>query len=196
MLYRSIAILLALILVNPAIRAQGRADMLKANESKLQYPLFKGSLLTGILPVEKLTMPYSNKGKVKLAFDVSEAQSDPTKPSESIEEVMRIMNLHVAAGVKPDAIDAIVIVHGPGAASFLNNENYVKRFNKGDNPNLPLISEMQAKGMKFVVCGQTLALRGFTLNNFADKLGSAYSAMTLKSDLNSQGYMIFPVVTH
>jgi len=193
MIQRLPALIVIFLLFTNILMAQGRAELLKTHASKLQYPLFKVSPLTGVFPIQ-VTTPYSNKGKVKLAFDFGESSSDPAKPSEGLEEVMRIMNLHVAAGIKPGNIEAVVIVHGPGAGSFLENGEYNERF-KGDNPNLPLIKEMQAKGMKFVVCGQTMGMRGFQLNAFAEGMGSVFSARTHLSDLDSHGYMIFPVIT-
>ena len=169
-----------------------RADLLKAQESRVIYPLFKGGILSGILPAGNVTMPYTAKGTCKIFFDFAVAAPDPAQPHPGLDEVMRILNLHVAAGVPPNKLDVYLVYHGPGAASFLNNENYNKRF-KQDNPNLAHIKQLQEKGVKLVVCGQTLELRGLKMTSFPEGILKAYSAITARSDLQSQGYTLYNI---
>jgi intracellular sulfur oxidation DsrE/DsrF family protein len=169
-----------------------RTAALKANESKLIYPLYKGSVEMGVMPVENVQFPFVHKGTSKVVFDVSAATPDSARNTYNagLLEAMRILNLHVAAGVPPEKIDAVVVFHGPAAASFFNDEVYNKRF-KMNNPNGALIQELKAHGVKFVVCGQTLALRNLTIDAFPAGVQKAYSARTALSDLQQQGYAVY-----
>ncbi len=172
----------------------GRSALLKANEAKLIYPLFKGSTNMGVMPVDDISMPYSGSKKCKIVFDLSQPTKEPAKglANEGIEEIMRILNLHVAAGVKPENIDAYIVFHGPSAASFLTDENYNKQF-KINNPNLALVQQLNEKGVKIVVCGQTVAFRGLTMKDFPSLVLKSLSARSALTDLQSRDYVLYDI---
>ena len=175
-----------------SLQAQNRAAILKANEAKLVFPLYKGAVDMGVMPVENVGFPFAHKGVAKIAFDVSAATPDSARGSfnSGLLEAMRIPNLHAAAGVPKDKMDVVVVFHGPGAMSFLNDEIYNQRF-KMKNPNLALIKQLQDNGVKFVVCGQTAAFRNFTEASYAPGTLKAYSARTAISDLTQRGYAVY-----
>lgn len=174
------------------LHAQNRTAILKANEAKLTFPLYKGSYEMGVMPVEDVSFPFAHKGVAKIAFDLSAATPDSARGSfnSGLLEAMRILNLHAAAGVPKEKMDVVVVFHGPGAMSFLNDEIYNQRF-KTNNPNLALVKQLQANGVKFVVCGQTAAFRGFTAASYVPGTLKAYSARTAISDLTQRGYMVY-----
>jgi intracellular sulfur oxidation DsrE/DsrF family protein len=193
---RLFALILTYILVSFFSNAQdkpltGRAAALKAKESSLIYPFVKGSTSTGVFPVENPTLPYGYKGKCKLVFDLG-YQAEKGQVNGGIEEVMRIINLHGAAGVKKENLDVYVVFHGAAAASFLDDDLFNKQF-QVSNPNLPLIKQLQDAGVKLVICGQTLGLRNLNISSFPDGTLTAYSAITATSDLVQRGYMLYDV---
>jgi intracellular sulfur oxidation DsrE/DsrF family protein len=189
---KPILFLLALLFVFVTGTQAQRTAILKANEAKLIYPLYKGSYEMGVMPVEGTTYPYQHKGICKLAFDISAATPDSSrdKANSGLLEAMRILNLHVAAGVPKEKLDVVIVFHGPAAMSFLNDENYNKRF-KMNNPNMSLVSQLKDNGVKFVVCGQTMAFRNFTLDVFSPGTMKAYSARTAIADLQQRGYAMY-----
>ncbi len=194
--YRSFALIFACIFMSIGLQAQqkpltGRAAALKAKEALLIYPFFKGSTSTGVLPVDNPSLPYSHKGKCKLVFDLGYT-TEKGQINGGIEEVMRILNLHGAAGVKKENLDAYVIFHGSATASFLDDDIYNKQF-QVSNPNIPLIKQLQDAGVKLVICGQTLGLRSMDISSFPDGTLKAYSARTASSDLVQRGYMLYDV---
>jgi intracellular sulfur oxidation DsrE/DsrF family protein len=194
--YRYFVLIIACTVMTIGVQAQqkpltGRAAALKAKEALLIYPFFKGSFETGVLPVDNPTLPYGHKGKCKLVFDIS-SESEKGQINGGIEEVMRILNLHGAAGVKKQDLDAYVIFHGPATASFLDDDLFIKQFQVA-NPNLPLLKQLQDAGVKLVVCGQTLGLRSLDISSFPDGTLKAYSARTASSDLVQRGYMLYDV---
>jgi intracellular sulfur oxidation DsrE/DsrF family protein len=193
---RYFALIIACIVMTIGIQAQqkpltGRAAALKAKEALLIYPFFKGSTNTGVLPVDNPTLPYGYKGKCKLVFDMG-YEAEKGQVNGGIEEVMRIINLHGAAGIKKQDLDVYVIFHGPATASFLDDDLFNKQF-QVSNPNLPLIKQLQDAGVKLVICGQTLGLRNMDISSFPDGTLKAYSARTATSDLVQRGYMLYDV---
>jgi intracellular sulfur oxidation DsrE/DsrF family protein len=191
------SIILTLLLVsslNTFAQPGARTAALKANESKLIYPVYKGSVEMGVMPVENVQFPFIHKGACKIVFDISAATADSARNTfnTGLLEAMRILNLHVAAGVPKDKIDAVVVFHGPAAPSFLNDETYNKRF-KINNPNGRLIEDLKSNGVKFVVCGQTVGLRNMTMDAFPPNVQKAYSARTAVSDLQQQGYAMYTI---
>lgn len=176
----------------PTSSAANRAAVLKANEQRLLYPFVKGSTNTGVMPVEKVNFTFSYKGPTRLVYDLTQPTGDPSKGelNQGLEEIARQLNLQAVAGAKN--ITAYIIFHG-GAAQFLtNDETYRKKFNM-DNPNLPLVKKIMDKGVTFVVCGQTLELRGMKIENFPEDVQKAYSARSALADLQSRGYIMFPI---
>jgi intracellular sulfur oxidation DsrE/DsrF family protein len=54
-----------------------------------------------------------------------------------------------------------IVLHGEATKSVLNNAAYKARFQIEQNPNLPLIRELQKAGVEVLVCGQALNYNGF-----------------------------------
>lgn len=176
----------------PLSSAANRAIVLKANEQRLLYPFLKGSTNTGVMPVENVEFPFVHKGPLRLVYDLTQPTTDPGKGeiNQGLEEIIRQLNLQAVAGAKN--ITAFIVFHG-GAAQFLtNHETYRKKFNL-DNPNLPLVKQLMEKGVTFVVCGQTLELRGMNIKNFPENIQKAYSARSAIADLQSRGFILFPI---
>jgi intracellular sulfur oxidation DsrE/DsrF family protein len=169
----------------------GRAAALKAKESVLIYPFFSGSTNMGVMPVKNPTFPYMHKGKTKLVFDMAQ-EAEKGQINGGIEEVMRIINLHGAAGVKKSDLEVYVVFHGSGTASFLDDDLFNKQF-QVNNPNLPLIKQLQDAGVKLIVCGQTIGLRNLDVAAFPDGTLVSYSAKTAISDLIQRGFVLYEV---
>lgn len=159
------------------------------------YPFLKGSFLSGIMPVESPNDLSDYAGVYKLIFDFAVGNPDDLKNgiiNPGIQEIIRIINLHKASGIPENRMDIAVVVHGPGTMTFLGNEEFKKRFSI-NNPNLDLVNQLQQKGVKFTVCGQTLALREIELDKMVAGMRKAYSARTTLSTYQLKGYVLFPI---
>ena len=179
----------------PLTPVEMRMLLLKKAEPKMIYPFMKGSYLSGILPVESLTDVSDYTGIYKLLFDFAVGNPDDLKNGNinpGIQEIIRIINLHKASGIPENRMDIAVIVHGPSTQSFLGNEEYKKRFGI-NNPNLDLINQLQQKGVKLTVCGQTLALREIEIEKMVAGMRKAYSARTTLSTYQLKGFVVFPI---
>ncbi len=161
----------------------------------LQYPLFKGSKWMGVIPVKNVNdKPEANK-VYKLLFDFTEngTKADMVdKPNQGIEEIARVLNLHVASGINPKNLKVTVLVHSLALMSVLNNEVYQKKFNVS-NPNADLIDQMQKAGVHFVVCGQSINMRGIADIELYKSVFVAESAMVALTKYQTAGYVVFDI---
>jgi intracellular sulfur oxidation DsrE/DsrF family protein len=176
-------------------RGNQRKELLTKAQDKLLYPYLKGDIFSGILPVDNVTDLADYSQTYKLLFDFADGNSEDLKKGNinpGIQEVIRILNLHRAAGVPENRMEIAVIIHGPGTSTFLNNDEFKKMFGI-DNQNLELVKQLQAKGVKFSVCGQTLGLRGWELEKLVTGVRKAYSARTVLSTYQSKGFVVYPI---
>jgi intracellular sulfur oxidation DsrE/DsrF family protein len=181
----------------PQPSAPTRADLIRKNEAKLVYPFVKGSIMTGVLPVAAVDIPVDKNKTHKLLFDFAygtPALYSEGKVNPGLEEICRIINLHSGAGIPDNKLDVVIILHGPATMTFLQEAAYKERFGT-DNANLSLLNALQGKGVKFIVCGQTLQLRDLDRSKLVPGTKLAYSARTAISTLVSQGYVLFPVTS-
>ena len=148
----------------------------------------------GVMPVENITAADMKGQKFKLVFDMGVPSKDAEKgmTSEGLEEIMRVLNLHIAAGVAPENLDSYIVFYGPAANAFLTDEMYQKRF-QIPNPNLKWIDQLQQKGIKIIVCGQTVALRQLDMNAFPKGIMKSLSAITALSDFQNRGYVLYKI---
>lgn len=178
----------------PASPAVSRSAILKANEAKLLYPFLKGSTNTGVMPVDDASFPFAYKGQVKLVYDLTQGTTDPAKGelNPGLEEVVRQLNLHAAAGVDPKRMEICIVIHGGAAQALTDHPFYHQKF-QIDNPNMPLIQQLQEKKVTFMVCGQTIAFRNMKIGDFPAGFKKAYSARSALSDLQHRGFVLFAI---
>jgi intracellular sulfur oxidation DsrE/DsrF family protein len=181
----------------PSPQSQKEARLMKA-EPRMIYPFMKGkTMYSGVLPVENITNPADYTDSYKLVFDFAIGNPDDLKQGKSnmgIEEIIRILNLHRAAGIPENKLKAAVVIHGSGIMSFLRNEEYMKRFGV-NNPNIDLIEQLQKKGVEFTECGQTLQFREIGIDKMMPGVHQSQSARTALSTYQLKGYVFFPVET-
>lgn len=198
--YKKIIFLVVIIFSVMSLQAQpsGRA----AKESKLdpflnvlEYPLIKGSKWVGVVPVKNVTDKPEASKVYKLLFDFTQngtSANMENKPNEGIEEICRMMNLHIAAGIKKENLKATVVVHSAASMAILNNDAYFKKF-KVNNPNADLINQLQNAEVKFVLCGQTMKLRGIQDSELYKNVLISEAAKVTLSKYQTIGYVIFNV---
>lgn len=123
---------------------------------------------------------------------VIDIMTGPDKPSEvnpSLDNVARLINLHVVGGVPKEKLHIVLAVHNVSAASLMNNEAYRDRF-KTDNPNLKLIEELTGSGVKIAVCGQSLIRREIDPKKLAPGVEVATSMLTTMTTYQLKGYAV------
>lgn len=131
----------------------------------------------------------NKKGKYKILVDIISPAANAKEISEHFENIARIANLHIAAGVKPENLSVMAVVHGPAVSFILNNETYKQKFGV-DNPNQPLFTALKAAGIPLYVCGQTLFKRKVDPSTLAQEFDIVQSAVTTITTYAPQGYTV------
>lgn len=124
---------------------------------------------------------------VKIVFDIT-ADGKPEERNKGLENVARYLNLNEDAGFKPVDVTLALVLHGAATKAALNDLAYANRTGVNKNPNSELIHELNACGVEIFVCGQSLARNKFSLEEVADEVTVAVSAMTVNANKQQDGY--------
>jgi intracellular sulfur oxidation DsrE/DsrF family protein len=122
-----------------------------------------------------------------IVIDVATGPSTPDQLNPSLDNVARLINLHVVGGVPPAKLHIVLAVHNTSAVAVMNNDAYQEKF-KMDNPNLKLIEELAQAGVKIAVCGQSLVRRGIDPKQLASGVEVATSMLTTFTTYQLKGY--------
>ena len=128
----------------------------------------------------------------KVVFDTT-ADAKPADVNKGLDRVARLLNLYGAAGLKAQDVKITIVLHGEATKSVLNDTDYKARFQVDENPNLPLIRELQKAGVEVLVCGQALNYKGFPDSEVADGISIAAAALTVVINKQTDGYAYIPV---
>lgn len=153
--------------------------------------------LTPIIADLGAVVPYPQAAEqplkgAKVVFDVI-AESKADEINQGLERPARLLNLYGAAGLKAEDVTIVVVLHGGATKCVLSDAAYSKRFGTPTNPNLPAIRALQKAGVEVLVCGQSLANKGYPLSEVAPEGKLALSAMTAVINRQSAGFAYFPV---
>ena len=179
-------------IVSPQLTKEERFAKL---EPKMIFPLIKGSKMTGVVPVDFATNTPDPKSEVKLIFDFTQATANNAQSShinEGLEEVVRILNLHIASGIQKEKLKAVVVFHSGSINSLLNNE-YYQAYYKSNNPNQEILQKMANVGVQLIVCGQSVQFRELQTKQFMTGMQFALSAKTTLSKYQKDDYILFTV---
>jgi len=144
-----------------------------------------------VYPIIDRDVPLPAGHTYRVVFDAKTYTGEPSSLNKPLESVARFINMHGVNGVKLENMDIAVVVHGPALAAVLSDGAYEER-NGIANPNSTLLSKLKDAGVRFYVCGQSMAFRGVDKEELADAAEVALSAMTMFATLQSEGYALLP----
>ena len=130
--------------------------------------------------VGAIDVPLPPGYRYKVVFDVA-ADASPGAVNRNLVSVARYLNMHARNGVPADRMDLAVVVHGRALQNVLRHD---------DNPNAELVAALQAAGVRFYVCGQSLVHAGLDKADLMDDVDLALSAMTMLTLLQGDGYAL------
>jgi intracellular sulfur oxidation DsrE/DsrF family protein len=162
--------------------------------ARAEYPLLKGSKNSGIIPVKDPTEIPDPNMEYKIVFEVVSNNPDSTikEINSGLDEVARVINLHVASGIPAQKIKVVIVVHAAALNAIKTNEAYQKKY-KTDNPNLKLISDMEKMGARFIACGQAMAFFEVKKEELLPEVKISLTAQTVLTSYQLQGYVWHPV---
>lgn len=125
----------------------------------------------------------------KVVFDINNSPEDPSAVNPMLNTLARFINMHAQAGVPLKNLKAVGVIHNKASKAAMNNEAYREQFGV-DNPNIPLMEELEKAGAEIYMCGQSIYARGVDPDRLAGPVRTALSAMTVFLSLQSEGYML------
>lgn len=175
---RSVLLLTAALLALPAV----------ADEPQLG-PAVEGYGPT--YPVENRDIALESGTVYKAVFDVLSYTDDVSKQSTRLVSVARFLNMHARNGTPIENMQLAVVIHGAAVKTAMTHAAYRERHGI-DNPNLELLERLHAAGVKFYICGQSLAFGRVEKSEVAEPVQVALSAMTMLTVLQNDGYALLP----
>lgn len=128
----------------------------------------------------------------KILFDIgSEKTEGADAYNFQLAHVARLINIFATAGVMPDRMKLVAVVHSSATPIVLTNEQYKSTYNK-DNPNLKLISELKKAGVILYVCGQSLGDFQYKHEWVNPDITIALSAQVVIPTYELKGYAYMP----
>lgn len=137
-------------------------------------------------------IPYADE-KVDPTMDyniIVEVVRESDKPDElnwALNNVARMLNLHVMSGLPKEKLHVVLAIHGGAAFTVMNNEAYKKKYGV-DNPNLDLYKALSEAGVRMVVCGQSLIARDIDRTKMVPEIKIASSMLTTMTTYELKGY--------
>ncbi|MBS0205904.1 MAG: DsrE family protein [Planctomycetes bacterium] len=156
--------------------------------TKLEFPIIKK--YGGVLP--RPTAVEQPRAGAKVLVDAT-ADGKPADINKGLERVARLLNLYGVAGLKAQDVKVTVVLHGEATKAALSDEAYKSRYEVAQNPNLPLIRDLQQAGVEVLVCGQALNYKKISDAEVADVVPIALSALTVVANRQADGYSYVPV---
>lgn len=155
---------------------------------QLEFPIIpkQGGVLSRPKAVEQ------PRAGAKVVVDAT-ADSKPAEVNKGLDRIARLLNLYGAAKLKADDLKITIVLHGEATKSVLGDASYRKRFQVEQNPNLPLILELQKAGVEVLVCGQALNYKGFPDSEVAAGIPIAAAALTVIINKQADGYSYLPI---
>lgn len=155
-----------------------------------QNPVIKST--GAIHPLPDAAFQPQRDATYKAIFSVTKGSKDPKKINGGLQHVARAVNLFASAHTPLDHLKFVVIVHGTAVPAVLDNSQYRKEFGV-DNPNLKVIKELEANGVKIAVCGQAVAGMKYQYKWISPNVKVALSAMSTIIIMQHDGYALFPM---
>ena len=142
-----------------------------------------------IYEIPKATVTSDPDMTYKIVVDISRGGKESAL-NWGLNNAARMINLHAVAGVKPENLEVVLVIHGGTTKTLLKPSPFKAKF-KNDNPNIELIEELLSKDVQIMVCGQSLRSRGYEENDLIEGVEVSVSALTAISMFEIKGYAHF-----
>jgi intracellular sulfur oxidation DsrE/DsrF family protein len=124
--------------------------------------------------------------------ELKEDVVDSSKINWGLQQIGRVLNLHVASGIPLNKIHFVVAIHGRAVKTFLNEQAYQAAYHS-NNPNAPLIRELARAGVKFLMCGQITTFMKVDKSMLLPEVKLALTAQTVITGYQARGYSLMNI---
>ena len=142
-------------------------------------------------PIDDRDVPLGKDFTFRAVFDAGAYPGETDALNSELVSVARFLNMHGRNGVPQENMDIAVVLHGNALKGALSDAAYESRYDT-NNPNLDLLQKLDAAGVKFYACGQSMNFRGYEKHELLSPVKVGLSAMTMLTVLQSDGYALLP----
>ena|SRR5688572_21227757 len=126
----------------------------------------------------------------KIIFEASVEPFDSSMVYPPLEHLARMYNLHVYGGVPQKNLDVVLAIGSYAIPVTMQNEAYRKRYGI-DNPNIKILEQLKAAGIKLNGCAQSTLKYGIDPNDVNPDFTIIFSRFTTVSSYQLKGYAYF-----
>jgi intracellular sulfur oxidation DsrE/DsrF family protein len=125
----------------------------------------------------------------KLAFDVRSMADSADAINPALLGIGKLLNTYRKMGVPANHMHATAVFHGPTIVLVTKDEVYRGRTGARANPNVALLRELSADGVKLVVCGVSARDQNYQSSDLLPSVVLNMSATMTFIDLQLRGYV-------
>ncbi|HEX8172893.1 MAG TPA: DsrE family protein [Thermoanaerobaculia bacterium] len=125
----------------------------------------------------------------KAVFNATAAADAPSHLMPALNMAGSELNAFAVAKVPSRNVKFVVVFHGDAIDGILDDAHYRAKFNT-PNPNLKVLHEMKAAGVKLYVCGQNLAFANIDPKSIASDVTVASDALIVLMEYQNDGYAL------
>lgn len=102
-----------------------------------------------------------------------------------------LLNLAGTCDLKATDLELVIVLHGDATSAALDDDAY-KALTGAPHPHADLMKKLRAAGVRFLVCGQSLARKGYDPKRVRDGVTVAASAVSATINLQARGFAYVP----
>lgn len=125
----------------------------------------------------------------KFVFDVQSMADSANDISPALTGIGRLLNTYRGYGVPADHIQATAVFHGKTIVLVTRDEIYRNRTGAKANPNVAILQQLLAGGVKLVVCGVSAREQNYVASDLLPSVTTDLSATITFMELQSRGYV-------
>ena len=142
-----------------------------------------------VFTIDEADLLLNSDKNYKVIFDVYTDDKKTGNINPLINTVARFINMHAQNGLPASQMDIVVVLHGMATKNALTEKAFKKEF-KMKHPNAELMKELDEKGVKIYLCGQSMKSKGYEKKDIADHVKISLSALTALVKYQSEGYQL------
>lgn len=144
----------------------------------------------GIIPdVAGATDKPDPKRTYRFAFDAVSMANSADDVSPALVGIARLINTYRNYGVPAANIEATAVFHGRTIVLVTKDEIYRARTGAKSNPNIAILQQLAAAGVKMVVCGVSAREQNYVAADLVPQAHMNLSATVTFFELQSRGFV-------
>lgn len=141
----------------------------------------------GVFEVPESTLKPDPDLPYRIIIELVSASENPKEVNQALNNVARLINLHVSGGAPKENLEVVVAIHGDASYTITDSPTYKKKY-KEENPNLDLYKELSKAGVKLYICGQSIRARSIDRATITPEIQVATSMLTTVTTYQLKGY--------